>query len=303
MINNKLKIYSLALLFCITWSSASIAGKMAIVLSPPLVLLTIRLFIGGILMFFYSKIILKEKWPNLKSFLILVVLGVLNNTIYLSMVFCSLKTISAALVVVLISTNSIFTAVIAHFVLKEKITLRKISGIIIGVIGVILLTWQKITIDGMGQIVGIVMAMIGVVAFSCGTVLYRKFNMIGSPFMVNSWTTLIGGFALLPFALFFEDIHAIHWTLSFFAIMFWLVVVVSFGAVMIWFILIKETDAATASSAHFLSPFLGIIQSYFILGEPVTIIELLTIIPISLSIFLIIAPAQSHKKTLQPVLQ
>ena len=286
MAKHGLKIYLIAFLFCIAWSSGGVAAKIGIQSSPPLLLLCIRFIIAGSLMCFFVSI--KEALPSSRVLAIYLLLGFFNNSLYLGLFFYGVQFTTAGMSAVIASTNSMMTVFIAHFILGERINSRKIIGLLLGALGVILLTYHKIAAQGTGQFIGIICIFIGTFAFSCGTILYRKFSHIGNPLVANGWSTLLGGIILLPFALMVEDVSNIHLTSSFILAMSWMVFILSIGSVFLWLFLIKSTDAASASSVHFLMPFIGIILGNLVLGEAITPSELIGIIPISAGIYLII---------------
>ena len=63
-------------------------------------------------------------------------LGVANQAIYLGIGFIALKTVSAGLAALIISSNPILAAVFAVFLLGERMTWRKVIGLLLGLGGV-----------------------------------------------------------------------------------------------------------------------------------------------------------------------
>ena len=74
----------LGLLFTLLWSSAAIATKFGLNSTTPLVLATTRFLIAGGLLFLYVYLLNKKyPWPRSQEWRSLIVLGLLNTTIYL----------------------------------------------------------------------------------------------------------------------------------------------------------------------------------------------------------------------------
>lgn len=102
--------------------------------------------------------------------------------------------------------------------------------------------------------------------------------------VVNAVQTLVGGLALLPFAVAYEEFSAIRFDARFWLAQAWLVCGVSIGAVLLWFWLLNRRQAAVASALHFLNPVCGIVLAVTLLGEPLVLTHLMGAIPIAIGI-------------------
>ena len=65
-------------------------------------------------------------------------LGVANNALYLGLGYTGLKSVSAGLGGLIVSANPVFTAVFAALFLGERLTWRKVAGLLLGIVGVAL---------------------------------------------------------------------------------------------------------------------------------------------------------------------
>src|SRR6187549_1399523 len=100
-------------LFCLLWSFAFVAGKIGVADCPPLILLTARFLLAGILILGVSAArgeALSLSWRDAGVFAIL---GVANNALYLGFGYTGLQTVSAGLGGLVVSANPVFTAVLA----------------------------------------------------------------------------------------------------------------------------------------------------------------------------------------------
>ena len=70
-------------------------------------------------------------------------LGVLGFFLYQILTFSALDRIPASMNAVLVSNNVVFIAIFAAIILKERIKLPAIAGIILAIAGVILVTFNK----------------------------------------------------------------------------------------------------------------------------------------------------------------
>jgi drug/metabolite transporter (DMT)-like permease len=84
---------------------------------------------------------LPTHWDGIRDLLIL---GVVNTVIPFAFITWGEKSIDSGLAAVLQATAALFTLVVAHFAFAdERITLKKIGGLVIGFIGVIILVSQS----------------------------------------------------------------------------------------------------------------------------------------------------------------
>ena len=59
----------------------------------------------------------------------------------------------------------------------------------------------------------------------------------------------------------------------------------------LWFYMLKTCGATTASAYHFLMPPLAMLFAFLVLGEHVSLRDLLGVIPVALGIYLVTRPA------------
>src|SRR5262249_14700307 len=122
-------------LFCTLWSSAFAASKIGLLDCPPLLFLTARFLFAGAVMLFAAAAY-RQKLPGRCDLIALAVLGTVNNAIYLSLSLLGMKSVSAGLTALIISANPILTALAATAVLRERLSWRKICGLLLGFCGV-----------------------------------------------------------------------------------------------------------------------------------------------------------------------
>src|SRR3954468_19364954 len=123
-------------LFCLLWSFAFVAGKIGVTDCPPLILLTARFSLAGVLILGISAI-RNEGWQlTWRDVAVFAVLGVANNALYLGLGYTGLKTVSAGLGGLIVSANPVFTAALAALFLGEALTWRKVTGLGLGITGV-----------------------------------------------------------------------------------------------------------------------------------------------------------------------
>jgi drug/metabolite transporter (DMT)-like permease len=274
--------------FCLLWASAFSVAKIAIADCPPLLLLTIRFLLAGIIVLAAAAIVGVPLKLDRRNLLLFAALGVANQAIYLGIGYVGLRTIPSGLSALIISANPVLAAMLAAVFLGERMTWRTIAGLALGVGGVALVVESRLT--GGGDPVGIALTLVALVSLVVGTVLFKRFAPTGGFWVGNGLQSLAAGFATLPFALGFESVGDIVPTWSLFAAMAYLILLVSVFAYLLWFQMLSVSGATAASSYHFLMPPLGMLFGWLLLGERVAATDLLGIIPLALGIHLVTRP-------------
>ncbi|OAF14849.1 multidrug DMT transporter permease [Bradyrhizobium centrolobii] len=277
-------------LFCLLWSYAFVAGKIGVTHCPPLILLAARFSFAGILIL-GATLIRGDRWSlSWRDAAIFTVLGIANNALYLGLGYTGLQSVSAGLGGLIVSANPVFTAALAALLLGEGMTWRKASGLLLGVIGVTLIVWHRLSV-GTDSLHGIVFTLASLASIVAGTILFKLFAPKGSLWIGNGIQNLSAGIVLTPVALTFADVHAIDYTPSLIGAFAFLVLGGSIMAYWLWFHLLKVCGATAASAYHFLMPPLGMLFAFLVLGEHVEARDLLGIIPVALGIYLVTRPA------------
>jgi drug/metabolite transporter (DMT)-like permease len=222
---------------------------------------------------------------------IFAVLGIANNALYLGLGYTGLQSVSAGLGGLIVSANPVFTAALAALLLGEGMTWRKASGLLLGIIGVTLIVWHRLSV-GTDSLHGILFTLASLASIVVGTVLFKLLAPKGSLWIGNGVQNLAAGIVLTPVALTFADVHAIDVTPGLIGAFAFLVLGGSILAYWLWFHLLKVCGATAASAYHFLMPPLGMLFAFIVLGEHVEARDLLGIIPVALGIYLVTRPAK-----------
>src|SRR5579871_3327847 len=189
-------------LFCLLWSLSFVAGKVGVTDCPPLILLTARFGVSAALILIIAMV-RREKWYlSGYDMAVYAAIGVANNALLLGFSYTGLQTASAGLAGLIISSNPVFTAIFAALFLGETLTWRKMAGLLLGVTGVTLIVWHRISI-GSDSWQGILLFLLALASIVLGTLMFKLFEPKGSLWIGNGIQNLAGALALLPFALAF----------------------------------------------------------------------------------------------------
>jgi drug/metabolite transporter (DMT)-like permease len=286
----------LIVLFCLLWSYAFVAGKIGVTYCPPLILLAARFSAAGILILGFTAL-RGERWSlSLRDTLVFALIGVANNALYLGLGYTGLTSVSAGLGGLIVSANPVFTAVFAALLLNERLTWRKVFGLFLGVLGVGLIVWHRLSV-GTDSLHGILFTFASLASIVAGTILFKLLAPKGSLWIGNGVQNLAAGIVLIPVAAIFANVSDIVPNLQLLGSFAFLTLGGSMLAYVIWFHLLRVCGATAASAYHFLMPPLGMLFAWIVLGEHVATRDLLGIVPVALGIYLVTRPAAAAVTT------
>jgi drug/metabolite transporter (DMT)-like permease len=286
-------------LFCLLWSFAFVAGKIGVTDCPPLILLTARFSLAGVLILGISAL-RGDAWSlSWRDALVFAILGVANNALYLGLGYTGLQTVSAGLGGLIVSANPVFTAGLAALFLGETLTWRKVLGLLLGIAGVAFIVWHRMSV-GTDSLHGILFTLASLASIVLGTILFKLLAPKGSLWIGNGVQNLAAGVVLLPFAVGFSSVGDIVPSARLLGAFAFLVLGGSILAYRLWFHLLRVCGATAASAYHFLMPPLGMLFAFIVLGEHVELRDLAGIVPVALGIYLVTRPVAAMNQGDQP---
>jgi len=264
----------LGLFFTLLWSSSAIATKFGLHSTTPLVLATTRFLIAGGLLFLYVYVIRKKyPWPKSQEWRSLIILGLLNTTIYLGATFWALNYVSAGLFNLFVTTNPFIVAFLSYIWLGRRITLKEWIGMIIAAAGLLIASWPSLT-NSDATVTGIIILGLGMVSMAIGSVYFTKCNLNLPSIVINTWQVTIGGLVLIPITYVLEkEFYFLKLDLYLFGSLTWLVFIISIGTMLLWFYLLKQ-DTVRANNWLFMTPIFGFVLAGMFLNEPITIFDI-----------------------------
>jgi drug/metabolite transporter (DMT)-like permease len=285
--------------FCLLWSSAFSAAKIALADCPPLLLLTARFLIAGAVML-GAAAVTGTNWRKLtrRDLFALAGLGIANNALYLGLNYIGMRSISSGLSALIVSMNPVLTALLATMVLDERMSWRKAAGLLLGVGGVAFIVEGRIA-GGIDSSVGIMFTVGALVSMVGGTILFKYLAPNGGLWIGNGVQNLAGGLVLVPFAFTLESVGEVTPTWTLVISLAYSALLVSVVGYLLWFHLLTTSGATAASAYHFMMPPLGMLFGWLLLGEHVAFADLIGIIPVALGIYLVTRPAASPQPSVR----
>ena len=271
------------------WSTGFIAAKYGLPYAEPFTLLSYRFVIT---LFFLLILIIYKKspWPETRlDFFHLLIAGVLIHGVYLGGVFQALKWgMPAGLGAMVIGLQPIGMALVAGVLLKEEVSKKQWTGLIMGLVGLYLVLFdsldltEQIAFDGF-PIWAVFAVIISLFAISIGTIYQKRFcsNM---NLYSGAWVQYFSASILcILIVLFFEN-GEVSWSRTFILAMTWQVLGLSIGAILLLMTMIKKDALTSVGSYFYLVAPLVAIQAWFLFEERIGLSALAGVVLISFGV-------------------
>src|SRR5215467_2445363 len=127
-----------AIAYVFVWALGFVPSRVLARGAPPLSILSIRFLIAGGLLLGGAELAGLSFPRNPRTWLRLFAVGVGTNALYLGLNYIALQHLSAGMGSIVASTNPLVVALVAPFVLREPLSARKMTGLLLGFGGVAL---------------------------------------------------------------------------------------------------------------------------------------------------------------------
>jgi len=255
--------------FSFIWSSAFTSAKILVTAASPLMVLSLRFFISGLLGIALARVLGQKIKLNKGEWTVVVIIGISQNAIYLAFNFIAMQWIEASLAAIIASLLPLVVAAVCWIFMGEKTGLKGMLGLTVGFGGVLVIMLDKLSSSN--AYLGMTLCLIAVAALA-GATLYvgRMMSLNKNVVMIVGLQMLVGSITLFPFSLIFET-WRIELSTSFVLTFLYTTLVPGLFGTLIWFFLVRRIGPVKAATFHFLNPFFGVLVAAFILSEPLSI--------------------------------
>ena len=185
-------------------------------------------------------------------------------------------------------TMPVWAALLAVWILGERLTTYKIVGLVLGVAGLAVLIGPDLTVIGAAPI-GALFMLGASASWALGTVLFKRFSWQTPVASLIGWQLLLGAVVITAGAAAWEPLpQPGTWSLE-----VWFALAYLFSLPMIYcqwafFYVVKIFPAAIASIGTLAVPVVGVFSSALILGEPVGQAEFTSMALICAALFVVL---------------
>ena len=218
------------------------------------------------------------------------VLGLVNLVAPFALMSFAVSNLNASLASILNATTPLFTMIVSSLWLGEKMRVRKVLGLSIGIVGLIVLVgWIPLAVNTK-VILSIIFALIASLLYGLAAVYTRVYLAKSNPFQTATGQLGAAAIVLLPFLpnSFSNEVF----TFNIIIVVLILAIISTAIAYALYFRLLSNIGSTNASLVTLLVPLFSLLWSVIFLDEPVTASLIIGMLLILFSLKLIITPAR-----------
>lgn len=256
---------SLTAIAPIVWGSSYLVTTEFLTGFSPMTVAMLRALPAGLLLLAIVRGLPKGIWWR-RTF----ILGALNISIFLSMLFVAAYRLPGGVAGTVLSAQPLIVVFMASFLLSSRLRTLAIVAALVGMGGVALLV---LTPSAALDSIGIAAGLAGATSMALGGTLARKWQPPVSPLTFTAWQLTAGGLLLLPVVLLIDPPIPIP-TVSNLVGLVWLGLIGAALTYVLWFRGIGRLAPTVVSSLLFLSPLTAVLLGWSFLGQTLTILQI-----------------------------
>lgn len=276
---------ALCLIYLI-WGMNWVVMKTANTFFPPITFVAYRFLFGALVLlsvWFWLHLPLPKKkyWPWI--FLTGILQMGLNNIAAQT----SMLTLGAGMVSVLNYSMPVFAAVMAHFLLGERLTWRKGAGIVLAIAGMAVL----MDVHAGGDVMAICIGLLSAVFWGLASIFVKLKLSDVNPISLTTWQMVCASLSLLAYTAIVPQGEVI-WNTESVLCLIYNGVLASALAFFLWSWILQHIEVSKASVAVLAVPVVGVVGGILCLGEPMTLHIFFGMIMIMAGIYIVV----THKR-------
>jgi drug/metabolite transporter (DMT)-like permease len=249
------------------WGGSFLFMRIAAPEFGPLVLVEVRVVIAALFLLpiFLLRANISELTVHWKK---LAILSVLNSAAPFFLLTFATLSITGGFAGILNATAPIFAAIVAWVWLSDRLGVSQIVGLVIGFVGVLVLVWNKVTLDFDGTTVAILAGIIAAIFYGVGGNFTKKYMGQMNSLAIATGTMTAAAIILLPIAIYLwpsEPVSTRSWIAAI------IMGVASTGiAYILYFRLIRNVGPVKAITVTYLIPAFAMLWGTIFIDEKVT---------------------------------
>lgn len=257
---------------------------MAVPYTPPLLFAGMRALIGGLILAalifkMRNRIKWRENWSKY------CISAFFNTILFFGLQTVGLIYLPGGLFSVLVYFQPVLLGLFAWIWLGEHMSPIKIIGLIVGFIGIVIVSVDGLTVHI--SIIGVVLGLVTAFSWALGVVYVKKVSNEVNAYWMVSLQCIIGGIILIGTGSIFENWSAIEWNGTY---LFGLGYGSTFGiplAYVMYYKLINAGEASKVGTFTFLVPIIAVFIGTVFLDEPVTYPLVVGLLLVGVSIYFV----------------
>ncbi|WP_441235885.1 DMT family transporter [Bradyrhizobium sp. 930_D9_N1_4] len=279
--------WSLLAVLSVLWGGSFFFNGAALLELPPLTLVFLRVALGAAILLPLLRIQGIGFPKGMRGWTPFVAIGLLNNVIPFSLIVIGQTFIPSGLASILNATTPLFTVLVMAAVGEEALQARRVAGVALGLLGVIILRgWGIETRTGQG--LGILLCLGGALSYGFAALAARRLLKDSPPLGTATFQLMASTVMMALVAGAVEQ----PWHLPVPGLTAWLAVLGLAGlstalAYIVFFQIIRRSGATNVMLVTLLIPITAILLGWLVLGEPMSAREIIGAIVIGSALLVI----------------
>lgn len=199
----------------------------------------------------------------------LLALSVVLGSLHFPLMFTAMRQLDAGTAAVVVQLQVPFAALLGHFLYKDRLGWRSLSGMALAFGGVLLITGEPRLA---GHLLAVGLVVVAAFMFAVANIQMKNLGALDGN-TINAWTSLFAAPQLLLISLLlehgqFEALREVTWSaLGALAYQVVIMVIISYA---LWYRLLRKYPVGTVMPLTLLLPILGVLSGVLLLDEPMT---------------------------------
>jgi len=254
----------------LVWGSTYLAIRYAVETIPPLVTAGIRHSIAGAIMLAWAWA--RGFRPKREHWISGLVVGALFFLVGHGTLHWAEQYVGSGLAALLIATEPMFILIFAWSMGQQKISRISALGLLVGVVGVAMLTGAELTVKG-SSLLGLLAVLLGSLSWSAGVVISPKLKLPTDALGRTALPTICGAAMLLIAAGLTGEFHATHWASISSKSWMGLAYLIIFGSIIAftaytW--LLQRCPPALVATHTYANPVVAVLLGWLLASEQLT---------------------------------
>lgn len=227
--------------------------------SPLLTFAAIRASLSGGVLLVVAFVLDRPLPHGARNWIALAFIGFGATTLAFFGMFHAAEFVSPGIATVIASTQPLIAALLAHFFIGERISSRGKVGLMLGFLGIVLISVpQLFSSEGNSFGIGTAYIIISVLGITLSNVIIKRIATEIDPLMAMGWQLVIGSIPLGIVAVVMEDPMSVRWTVEFLGSLFGLSIAGTALVYWIWCKVLQSVELSRANAFTFLVPVFGL---------------------------------------------
>jgi drug/metabolite transporter (DMT)-like permease len=253
------------------WGGNVVAIKIGLRGIPPLAAAGIRFGIALPLIALWARMRHVTLKPRRGEVIPLLVVGLIFTT-QIAILNWGTRLTLAGRATVILHTYPVFVAFLAHFIVPgDRLSWYRFVGVICAFAGIVVVFWEKLSIGTGGSVIGDLLCLGSGVLLGLLTVLIKRLVQTIEEPRLLVWQIIVGVPLFIILHALLEGESVFEFSPAVIAAVLYQAVVVGVFCFLSWFSILKRFSPSRLTVLFFTAPVWGLMLSYLLLGEGISI--------------------------------